>query len=110
MQEFTVDHYIEKFSKIPDELWNDDGQYVNSNNCDRMCALGHCGYRDANNPTSSEAFQLSMMFLVYLNINVPFVNDGAGSAIIAIFGKTPKERILNALSMIKTKQNNGLKL
>ena len=89
---FTVDYFIEKFTKIPDSKWAMGNYRVGQ----RKCALGHCGYSNSNRPIhTEEGVALSQMF-AKVNLLVSHINDGFPE-----FGVTPKERILVVLEHIK---------
>lgn len=96
---YTVDYFIEKFSNIPEELWNSDGQYVSDSNPDCKCALGHCGFVSRHTDESDSLVRLFRSN----DFGVVFVNDGNGEEIKTKYGNSPKERILNALKEIKEK-------
>lgn len=94
MKNYTVDYFIDKFSKIPKNKWF-SGRYQNPCNELQKCALGHCGITDDNLETD-EANNLARV----LNCgNISSINDG--SAYYAYLGKHPKTRIINALKRIK---------
>lgn len=95
--EFTVDYFIKKFEAIPDELWS-VGNYESGGKC---CALGHCGERLGTRVHESVA--LARMFDP-LAWPVSHINDGLFGTIVTRYGNTPKERILNALREIKSKE------
>lgn len=100
MNDFTVDHFIEKFESIPEEEWcvqelaNDIGQH---------CALGHCGCSPGDDYMSREALHLKTLFgssALRYPLSVADVNDGYNSNYPQ---PSPKQRILAALRDIKTK-------
>lgn len=92
MKKYMVDYFIKKFSEIPDEEWG-IREYVSYDD-GRRCAIGHCG-----GPWSEESNTLRNLVQEFLGCSVTGINDGLkqhGNA-----GETPKERILNALELIK---------
>jgi len=111
--EFTREYFIKKFEAIPDNLWTivDLTSELNPN-C--HCALGHCGVVEGeiDDIYTDEAIALSDILEPYhktvfgfsanpTNIshnNVWRINDDSSSRYLT--GKTPKERILNALEDI----------
>lgn len=97
--EYTVDYFIEKFEAIPDEKWC-TGVFEDMTGA--CCALGHCGYRGYN--VTDESRSLSRLFGRYHQVGC--INDGdelGDGEIVEKYGYTPKERILNALREIKSK-------
>ncbi len=111
MKKFTVDYFINKFNAIPHEKWTIGmGEYDN----DSTCALGHCG--STSMPSTKEAIALAKLLFNSLKIGndyeetVYIINDcknssyGGGAARydgICELGDSPKERILNALELVK---------
>jgi len=109
--EFTREYFIEKFEAIPDNLWTI--VYLTSElNSKCHCALGHCGVKlndDDENEYTDEAWALSNILSSYHEMafgfsadpsvlthnNVWRINDDNLNRHLT--GKTPKERILNAL-------------
>lgn len=87
---YDVNYFINKFSAIPEERWT-VRNYILGN---KRCALGHCGMGIIF--TSREALALIALFKSKLDVRVSWVNDGK----YASLGRTPKERILNALELI----------
>lgn len=106
--EYTIDYFIDKFQKIPDDKWMVGGL----GEFDKNCAMGFCG-----GYSSMETQQLASMFMSWHNRYtylvswepvryVYTVNDN-----LSINGKcyfdsdtTPKARILAALYDIKKMQ------
>lgn len=97
--DYTVDYFIEKFEKIPEEKWI-TGLYEDING--NHCALGWCGVKgDAND----ESAELTRLFWK-IDKSVIRVNDGILYA--EYQQSTPKQRILAALRDIKSKmESNG---
>lgn len=96
--QFTVDHFIKKFSEIPEDKFTSCGQYVNRQDASKMCALGHCNVRTATSYTQ-ENFPEAHALDDLLNGCTPHINDGVEGA--EKFGATPKARILAALQEVK---------
>jgi len=92
---YDVDHFINKFEAIPDELWT-TGKY---NDGDKCCALGHCGQYDAQSHYNEETKALGLLFSVKYDITL--INDGKCDRYKQ---STPKARILTALKDLKTDQ------
>lgn len=91
---YTVDYFIEKFLNIPDKLWCTKELF---NNVGQHCALGHCGTDATYDNVNYEAKALSDIFSPDF---VSEVNDGKPK--YKRLGKTPKERIINALKKINS--------
>lgn len=98
---YDVNYFIEKFTKIPDELWTTYNFELDG----RCCALGFCGtYFDKDSETviwNDESQALKGIFGRAELPSVSKIND-------CIFDreftqKHPKYRILHALQMIKKK-------
>lgn len=104
---YTTQYFIDKFTAIPEENWF-VGNYVNPNNPNQCCALGHCNIRPHNDlfflesKADLEGKYLNILFFKYLQINVTYINDDKFRVIYK--QSTPKARILAALNDIKTKQ------
>jgi hypothetical protein len=62
--QYTVDYFIDKFEKIPEELWCVESFTIIT--LGQSCALGHCGYSDFENIFNSETESLSTMFLAII--------------------------------------------
>jgi hypothetical protein len=89
-------YFINKFSKITDELWG-MGFYNQDGVC---CALGHCGVTDGYSPSNDsfhtpEADALRGLFGIGA---VDYINDGLDNRYPQ---STPKARILAALEDVK---------
>jgi hypothetical protein len=110
MSAYTVDHFISKFSAIPDDKWADNGSTVNPDGS--KCALGHCGanmLHEHESDYTPEALALIELFYAHYpprsqderrHWAVVGINDGTRFFDAA----TPKHRVLNALQNIKRKQ------
>jgi hypothetical protein len=101
---YDVQYYIDKFEAIPEELWNADGSYVNKDNPECKCALGHCG-ADIRNTNTDEIRALAGLFR-YEGIDlvdITGINDGTNPEYQQ---STPKQRILAALNDVK----NGVRV
>ena len=93
---FTVDYFINKFSKIPDKKWI-TGVWSNNGKC---CVLGHCGERnDGTLSKTRESEALRSLTYEYLWVAPYSINDGFDE--LKMLGDTPKERVLTALELIK---------
>lgn len=97
---YTVDYFIDKFEKIPEENWLENGCFQDGNG--RFCALGHCALRPWSRVTS-EAVALNRLF-VKIYSSVVNINDGKCSKYLQ---PTPKQRILAALHDIKKTPDNA---
>lgn len=93
---YDVQYFIDKFEGIPEELWNEDGNYINSKNRKCKCAMGHLGIWHSSK-LNDEAIALSSLIGSFGLVTD--INDGYPS--YRKYGSTPKERILNALKEIK---------
>lgn len=110
MEKYTKEYFIEKFEAIPDELFT-MCDLTNPKNSACHCALGHCGVEADSDGFgyiyTKEALALSNILIDYhtsvfgfaagidsnTESNVWRINDDETKSL----GKTPKERILNAL-------------
>lgn len=93
--QYTLDYFIDKFSKIPDEKWI-TGDWWDGVGC---CAGGHCGARTSS--TDVDEFNALGRFIydVYgYSTGVPDINDGKDTRYQQ---PTPKQRILAVLHDIK---------
>lgn len=109
MEDYTVDYFIEKFEKIPEDKW---GIKRLTDDMGNHCALGHCKVVENTQPTS-EAISLAGILLplseTTLSITVERdwyfivypINDGHHTNYQQ---PTPKQRILAALYDIKKMQ------
>lgn len=98
--DFNIDYFIDKFSKIPEKRWT-TGQCKQPND-DKYCAFGHCGIitlseKELNN--NAEAIAL-INIMGGKWVYVTTIND-----MITKYGDTPKERIINKLKELKNVQN-----
>lgn len=96
---YTVDYFINKFNAIPEEQWcmGRLSDYQSG-----KCVLGHCGVKqtpDGNYSYTDMSEKLSAILRQIPGVLYD-INDGHGPA--RELGDTPKERILNALLLIKT--------
>ena len=92
---FGIDFFIHKFKDILDSKWTTRAYKKNGG----LCALGHCGEFDSNDPTP-QSIALEKIFEEY-DLDVSLVNDGE---CLLYLQKTPKERILSALNDIRKKE------
>lgn len=99
-------YFIRKFEKIPESQWI-TGMLMDKTRPNCHCALGHCGLRNYNVSTE-EAVALSALFsrkTSFINAitKVYEVNDNSGGSYDSaqrLLGDTPKERMLNALTLL----------
>lgn len=100
MSKYTVQHFIDKFSAIPDELWC-IGEFTNTDNPAQHCAYGHLGCRP-DDDECEEANALDRLFRDH-KLLVTAVNDDDGTKWTRLQFKqpTPKARILAALESFK---------
>ncbi len=92
---YTAEYFINKFSKIPDEKW-----IINSfRKGDACCALGHCGVTTRIHETPASYGLRNLFYATQVLPNIVQTND-ALIVSAAELGDTPKERILNALTLI----------
>lgn len=97
---YTVDYFIEKFSKIPEKEWCVNYYYIFEGTYpEKRCALGHCG--EHKMVVSPEAESLRNLFMQNLVISVDRVNDSSCDGVFP--QETPKARILAALEVIKNR-------
>lgn len=92
---YSVDYFLEKFYAIPDEMWL-IGNFVDKSNPAIKCALGHCGYHWSKYTEEAQVLREHIF-------ETDLINDGTDSNGINFseLGDTPKERILNALLLVK---------
>lgn len=90
MKTYTVDYFINKFERIPLDKWCKGKFGIGT----RHCALGHCGMRDTFIKATRESIALSELFQDN-HMCITDVNDECPD-----LGSNPKERVLNALSLI----------
>jgi len=95
---YNIDHYISKFTAIPDEAWR-TGDYGSLDG--PKCAFGHCGiWPFGCYKSSEEARQLS--FIGYMaKMDIACINDGCDAGYQQ---STPKARVLAALRDAGTRQ------
>jgi hypothetical protein len=113
----TTNHFIEKFTKIPNRKWTTDKLWKEITifgipMITAKCALGHCltyvRVKDYNknfgylhdDDSKIEINKLIMLFYINLNIEAYKINN---SKIDIYNQEKPKERILAALKNIKNK-------
>lgn len=97
---YDVDYFIRKFDKIPEQQWI-TGHFEHTNGA--KCALGHCGENE--NKFSRRSNALKQLFKELPGSpSVVQVNDGINDTFNALtdLGSHPKERVLNALLILKT--------
>ena len=108
-KQFTLEYFIDFYSKIPDEKWCTGFLYLPnykkaSHQC---CALGHLGLRQhiqINNNDRAKALQS------FFNTDpsgrpsaVPVIQINDDVCNFYIEGSTPKQRIINALKSLLNK-------
>lgn len=90
---YDVNWFIDKFEKIPEELWCIGVFYDGK----KRCAAGHCGF-----VTTQETLEFSYLRWLFGSSSTIFeINDGQN---INYQQPTPKQRILAALRDVKAKQ------
>lgn len=92
-ESFDVDYFIQKFNRIPEELWL-IGTFWDGKG--RGCAMGHCHDSTYTRLKSPEEKAISSLFNGWTF--VANINDGEDERFLQ---QTPKERILAALAAIK---------
>lgn len=108
MSKYNAEYFINKFSKIPNSSWTDNGEYSNQDGS--KCALGLCGANYTSN--TKEGTALHLLFIRKLGAYVSNINDGGPPCGMIynnfcvpkekalLLGKTPKQRVLTALELI----------
>lgn len=103
---YSVDHFINKFEKIPEDGWY-VGEFSNIDKT-KFCALGHCGYKEcaAKNDEGRGLEELFNQIHITstdsgFHFSIPIVNDGFAEEYQQ---PTPKQRILAALYDIRNKE------
>jgi hypothetical protein len=104
-KKYTVDYFIDKFSKIPDSKWRTNSYNYNG----RCCALGHCGYTWEKETNLGKV--LERLVQNNLAVSIESINDGKndGNDYIPFKQKKPKARVLAALKKIKKLQSQNKK-
>lgn len=95
-EKYTVDYFIEKFKRIPEDRWC-TGKLKTEN--ESHCALGWCGVTSMANLNKESKALVALFSERWLS--VAGVNDGWDSRFNL---ETPKERILAALDYIKSRE------
>lgn len=95
-QKFTVDYFIDKFSKIPEENWCTGMFTIGS----AHCAYGHCGL-GWDTSFTEESVALADLFI---KIRATIINVNDAIDYNPYQQPTPKQRILAALYDIKKMQ------
>lgn len=90
---YTINHFIKKFSKIPTNKWT-TGRFITEDG-KKCCALGHCGDRDDKN--TQQGNTLNDLFDNH-DLQVTSVNDRKSKKFPQ---KTPRGRVLAALKSFK---------
>lgn len=98
--EFTIDHFIEKLSAVPESKWC-GGQYkTEDGRCD---VLGLCGYRRGSNivpPVTTKEGSALRQLAAIAEYNITHVNDGGDGRYQQA---TPKQRVMALLHDLKNK-------
>lgn len=95
---YTPEYFIAKFERIPDAKWTTGAFKTPSGAC---CALGHCGVSDFTEFTG-EGNELDTLFRGAFGRGVVLFNDASYDKNAQDLGDTPKERVINALTLIAT--------
>lgn len=90
---FTIQHFIHKFSRIPDDRWVSD-YYRHPEDEDCRCALGHCGEHKDPDGWTVQTEESKALCGVLAPFNPARINDGEYPKFQQ---PTPKARILAAL-------------
>lgn len=106
MSQFTKEYFIDKFSAIPEDKWT-TGELTEDHDPDCHCVLGHCGVTESEGDDYVHTKESSALCGILSKIDtdtrptevVYRINDGIGDEKRKL-GKSPKERILKALSMV----------
>lgn len=93
---YTVDYFIDKFEKIPEDKWIMGELYTENG----YCAFGHCGSRGLTHTDESNGLIKLFSENLYRCHVIP-INDGKDELYQQ---PTPKQRILAALYDIKKQQ------
>lgn len=95
MPTYNRDYFIAKFEAIPTHLWHTGG-FVNKEIPEKMCALGHCGWRNGSQTTEEleEGRVLHVIIHDGTGAYVGDINDGHDPRFQQPFAK---DRILAAL-------------
>jgi hypothetical protein len=95
---YTIDYFIEKFSKIPENEW--EIGILKSKN--KSCALGHCGVKSINGKWEHSVESQALVDIFDGTFESVYdINDGN----LLEFGNNPKIRMINALKLKKEKSN-----
>lgn len=101
---YTTEYFIKKFDAIPESEWTVE---TFEDKHGRKCALGHCNYLDG------ERMALTHVICeLGIEGNAAVINDGTNTEDVPVksaleLGETPKERILNALSLVAAIERYG---
>lgn len=98
---YTVDYFIDKFSKIPNKFWITGRFDAPTVDHVKHCVLGHC-WRKVGGPHTQESKALRNLFAEYFHTKPWMINDSRFSN-NQFPQKTPRGRILAALKKIKKK-------
>ena len=99
-EQYTIDWFIDFYSKIPEEKWT-TGFYVRNIGTKEIsfCALGHLGIGNSSNKNRKKAARFLSDLFAANHLSVSGINDG----LVCVFQQpTPRQRILAALNHFKT--------
>jgi hypothetical protein len=95
---YDVDYFINKFTKIPEQLW----QTMDYGRGETCCAMGYCGAKSAVDLTDEAR---ALEDLLGGHYKPQSINDGCDPRYLQ---GTPKQRILAALYDIKKMQTKNI--
>lgn len=112
MSKKNLSYFIDKFAAIPEDKWTTGAFYRPSS--DTYCALGHLGVRtnlDKHDELRAEGKVLEALLFKHTKGKhyIPDINDNLVNAYRA-YGKTPKQRVVNFLTELRTKVNQEKKM
>lgn len=100
----NLTYFIDKFTAIPESKWT-TGEFHKPNS-DSYCALGHCGIGVVNGNTSDGiVLQALLRNLTNGQHRIHHVNDDSDGD-YKVYGKTPKQRVVNFLIELRAVVNN----
>jgi len=96
---FTIDYFIKKFQKIP-------SSEIGKGKLADHCAMWHVGIKELRSDYVAKTVEAKAFVKIFGNFeNIYNTNDRERNFNgIHLTGRTPKERILRALKMIKSKK------
>ena len=97
--QYDIDYFIAKFTAIPEEQWC---MRSFTDRQGRHCAVGHCGADSSDSwSCNEEAMALTRICRDFLNDSPTAINDY--KPVSGFSTTTPRQRILAALHLAKTK-------